>query len=297
MNTDFTINLDIPEAKTENFEVKKEILEAGSNVVLVSIRESFFSYHSNYKKACSIILEKDLHIYKLIEKDRGTWMTSTPQEVIQMREDAEGIKGIVLVGGLGLGVIVKILNDNQEVKKIVIVEKEKDIVKLVYDSVKSSKTEIIVDDLFRYLKNTKRKFDWAFYDIWAPTGEDILFTHIRPLYKLSKGKIKNIKCWQEKTMLGQMVHSLLDIQCPEEFAPWKTLNDEQFKKSYNFSRTVWSYRNWYRHMKPDVQSAKIAANNYIKNYLDIDKWNKVWKEWDYKENKKKGKLKCQIANQ
>jgi hypothetical protein len=274
-----TINLNLPESRIGKFTIKKKLLRKGTYCDIINKREALYTG----QKSKSKILEKDLIIDVLSETDYGTWMTTSPQEIRQMREDIKNISGKVLIGGLGLGVVAKLLDEKPEVTDILIVEQSQEIIDLVFDNLNLKKASVTKYDLFSYLERIPLSFDYGYYDIWCPTGEDVLFTHIRPLRKLSKKRIKKeVICWQEKTMIGQMIFNIFStLEVSDEKSGWKILNDEQFKRSYNFSRTTWPFQNWYRTIKPDIEFAKIMAKNYVNTYVDIDEWNNQWKKWDY----------------
>ena len=275
--------LDIPEKKIGEWEVKHKIVPKGNKLTIVSLRDAIFSG----KKQQSAILDFPLRLHFLHENG-NTWMSDTPQEVEGQKEVVEKCKGHVLIGGLGLGWIAKMLDRKPDVKSIVVVEKEKAVIDLVWKHLKLEKSTIVHDDLFEYLKKTNNKFSWAYYDIWAPTGEDVLYTHIRPLKTLSKGKVamNRILCWAEETMLGQMRMNLFTtVQTMEdEKFGILSLSDEVFHHHYRFSRTTWAFKNWVRQVKPNKEKASEMAEHYCSTYTDYEQWSYVWGAWEKRSN-------------
>jgi len=59
------------------------------------------------------------------------WMSDAPAEYYGMGEFALRLKGPdVLIGGLGLGLIVWFLSNRKDIRKVVVVERSKDVIKL-----------------------------------------------------------------------------------------------------------------------------------------------------------------------
>jgi len=276
--------LNIPEQKIGKWEIKHKLIKAGEEITIVSVRDAIFSG----KKSQKAIVDNPIIVHQLYG-DGGLWMSDSPQENEGQRDIVEKCKGNVLIGGLGLGYIASMLDRKKNVKSITVVELEKDVISLVWKHLNLKKSEIIHMDLFDYLKSTKKKFNWVYYDIWTPTGEDILYTHIRPLKTLSKGKVpfKHILCWSEATMLGQMMlnlHTTIQIGYDKQLGIVR-LSEKEFQDYYHLSRTTWAYYNWFRQMKPDNDFAVIMAKHYVSTYTDYDEWIKIWGKWDKKEVK------------
>jgi len=197
--------LQLKDDRVGKFSIETQVIPAGEEITVVSSRQTLFSG----KRGLIIRLDIPLVIRKLVERGKGVWMSDSPYEIEAHREVIHKCRGKVLIGGLGLGYITKLLDDKPDVESITVIEKEKDIVKLVWDKLKTKKAKVITQDLFTYLaeaKNKGERFDWAYYDIWTSTGEDTLYTHTRPLRKLSRGVVSQgrILCWEEEIMLGQV---------------------------------------------------------------------------------------------
>ena len=85
-------------------------------------------------------------------------MSDSPQECFLQYEAYRNAKGKVLVGGLGLGVYASMIALKKEVTEVVVVEISKDVIKLCRPS--HPKIRVINDDIWKYLKNPKEKFDY-----------------------------------------------------------------------------------------------------------------------------------------
>lgn len=140
----------------------------------------------------------------------GVWMTDLPIEQQQHRNTLQGMKGDVLVGGLGLGLAVNWLAAREEVKSVTVVEISKEVTDLVAPHLRDPRgiVRIVHADLLKYLKaeRGKRRLDWAFYDIWQSDGETTFFNVVCPLRKLSEPFVddSHVICWNEDVMRGQL---------------------------------------------------------------------------------------------
>lgn len=211
--------LNIPEASSGEFAIKHKIRPAGTTLRSGNMRTAIYG-----QKADDIFFPNRTRWHALTE-DGGVWMTDDPIEQRQHDEQLRQMRGHVLVGGLGLGYAVVALAHNRGVKSITVVERSQDVVNLTWDAtVESVKTvrprlklELVVDDLFTYLKawtpvmadaTVGQPFNWAFYDIWQSDGESTFHTVVIPLRELSRDKVGRVVCWNEDIMRGQLVMSL-----------------------------------------------------------------------------------------
>lgn len=98
-------------------------------------------------------------------RDGKVIMSNTPAEIQDHMKFIRKASGKVLVGGLGLGMVLKCLLDNKAVTKVTVVEKSTDVIKLVAPSyTEDPRVEIINADIFEYTPN--EKYDCAWFDIW-----------------------------------------------------------------------------------------------------------------------------------
>lgn len=225
---------DLPESSCGNFSIKKVLVKRKTKLPVVSLRNALFMG----LRATQIEVEHPVYVHKLLEhewsnmeckEDKGSlWMTSYPQEIEQHHRQLKRFEGNVLVGGLGLGLALSILMNNPKVKGIVcieingfvrgLVEKHLSPQKVRFVSSGRRSFNIIQSDLSTQLKTAQRfgiKFDYAFFDIWQPTGARVLSETVIPLRMLSRGVVpqENIECWNEDEMLGQVRLGLqMDVQ-------------------------------------------------------------------------------------
>lgn len=99
-------------------------------------------------------------------------MSNTPAEVNDHYKFIQKAQGKVLIGGLGLGMVLKCLLDKNDVTKVVVVEQSPDVIKLVASSYTNDpRVEIVNESIFEYKPN--EHFDCAWFDIWDDiSGEE-----------------------------------------------------------------------------------------------------------------------------
>ena len=98
---------------------------------------------------------------------KETWMVDDPLHWYGMQDLAKAARGRVLVAGLGLGLVIHALEDNESVTNIDVVEINMDVINLITPLIGMSKTNIIKDDLWRYLYRTEEAYDTCILDIWV----------------------------------------------------------------------------------------------------------------------------------
>lgn len=193
----------IPAGKRRDIEVVVRTLPAGSKVPIVSIRNAILMG----QKHTTGILDEPYRMASL-EYKGGVWMTNAVQEIWQMREPLEKVRGRVLVGGLGLGIFTQLAVGQPDVESVTTIEKSPDIIRLVAAHLDERvRANVVQADLFEYLKAMKRReYNSAFFDIWQGTGEFSWTDYVVPLRRLCRGKIaqSSIHCWNEDEMIGQL---------------------------------------------------------------------------------------------
>lgn len=93
-------------------------------------------------------------------------MLDDPLHWLGMKKLAEHSKGKVFVGGLGLGLIIHHLVKNPKVKKIEVVELNKDVIKLIKPLLPEGKVKIFQGDILDQ-KWLERDYDTVILDVWV----------------------------------------------------------------------------------------------------------------------------------
>jgi len=230
-------------------------------------------------------------------------MSTMPQEIEQHERQLARAHGDVLVGGLGLGLACALLSKNRRVRSITCVEKNADIIKLVRPylargfgflrgKLPQPRIVVVQDDLFNFLKGAKRdrqRFDFAFYDIWCPTGERVLTEFVLPLRKASIGVVEqyNIECWNELEMIGQVKMGIasrlmFEFNNDDRRTDLKvsTASDVRFNDMRKAMRETWPFWNWLRKKRPSEAAAKIVSESYIAHLQDAVAFKRFWARFD-----------------
>jgi hypothetical protein len=115
-----------------------------------------------------------------------TWMVDDPPHFWAMQEHATFYTGRVLVAGLGLGLILHALQDNKAVTKITVVEREKDVIRLVKPLVpKDSRIDIVHADWYKFTPDEQP--DGVFYDLFVGDADNgLLAMAIREIIELKR---------------------------------------------------------------------------------------------------------------
>lgn len=110
-----------------------------------------------------------------------TWMSITPQEIVTQRSGISHCKGTVCIGGYGLGWFLEQVAKKRTVKKIVLVEKYEELFdwfgnEHIKHVIKETGTpiEIVIGDVFPYLKENHEKFDRIALDVFKSYGNNNL---------------------------------------------------------------------------------------------------------------------------
>ncbi len=105
-------------------------------------------------------------------RDGKVIMSNTPAEIDDHKPFIRKAYGKVLVGGLGLGMVLKCLLDKKSVTKVTVVEKSPDVIKLVASAYTDDpRVEIVNADIFEYVPS--ERYDCAWFDIWDDiSGEE-----------------------------------------------------------------------------------------------------------------------------
>lgn len=113
-------------------------------------------------------IEKDPKNISLIEHSsyQIIWMSVDGNEWCLYSSLPELVYGKVLIAGLGLGFDLLNVVDRDCVDEVVLVEKQQVIIDLVWPYIPHSKTTLVHQDVFEYLRDTKEKFDVIYFDIF-----------------------------------------------------------------------------------------------------------------------------------
>lgn len=99
-------------------------------------------------------------------------MSNTPAEINDHLEFIRKASGKVLVGGLGLGMVIKYLLEKESITKVTVIEQSQDVIKLVACAYTNDpRVEIVNANIFEY--KPSELYDCAWFDIWDDiSGEE-----------------------------------------------------------------------------------------------------------------------------
>lgn len=135
--------------------------------------------------------------YTKLVRNNVTVMSDTPAEANEHRELYKRARGRVLINGLGLGFGLKAILTKDEVREVTVVEKSKDVIKLVGKQIKDPRVTIVNADAFDYQPVGKYSFAW--HDIWNTISGDNEVEIDRLLIKYN-GIARKQGAWSDKYM-------------------------------------------------------------------------------------------------
>ena len=276
---EYTLPYWLPERSRYKYSITVEFVPAGTSLPIVGMRNALFMG----LKPAKLTVSRPLGIHYLKHKDDGTWMTSMPQEIEQHTRQLAAMRGKVLVGGLGLGLAASILQQNKNVTDILVVEKSYEILELVAQKIPKQKTHFYRANLYDFLKETREKFDYAFYDIWQPTGQSVLEQHTLPLRRLSEGIVEQskIECWNEDEMIGQiLVGARSFIEFMGSGDPWTTqilnMPEDKWKTYREPQGLIWHFYDYLRNTSDTKQQAHTALEDFCAALKDPKQLDTHW---------------------
>lgn len=213
--------LEIPEGKAGTYEVSHTWIEAGKRIATANNRHAIIGGQAQHW----VTFPERNRRHKLTY-DGGTWMSDLPMEMAQHQRELRNFVGQVLVGGLGLGYAVHLLAHDEDVDRVVVVERSPEVIRLVAEHVQDPRSvvEVVEDDLFHYVETSGEWFHRAFFDIWQSDGETTLFDTVLPLRRLARthdlvdDAADDVVCWNEDVMRGQLYHGLVGkmVMCKDQ---------------------------------------------------------------------------------
>jgi hypothetical protein len=156
------------------------------------------------------LMTKDTRIHELYHDEHGLWMTDRPEELNQIGELVHSVNlhGGVLIGGLGLGVLARVVTDHSLVTDVTVIELDPDVIKLC----SGSGYRVIQADVAKYLKESSEHYDFYLLDTWQSTSEGTWWNDVMPMRRTIRNRWGGkpvIHCWAEDIMVGQLTRALM----------------------------------------------------------------------------------------
>lgn len=201
--------------------------------MLINSRVSFFTGLPQIDYRCP----HPTVVQHLKSVENGTWMTDLPCEMFQMHEElAVHARGKVLIGGLGLGILPRMVARMRQVESITVVEQSEEVCNLVWPFLShrmEGKARIVNADIHKF-EIAKGDFDVALLDTWQGTGEWVWMNEVVPLRRKFAQNVKRIACWQEDVMRMQVHMGLFNYA---SMPPDKLFN-RYLRHQYAFNRAL-----------------------------------------------------------
>lgn len=114
--------------------------------------------------------------------------------------------GDILIGGLGIGMIIMAIQDNENVRSITVLEKNQEVIDMVANQLPlNNKVKIICADVFTWKPEKGQKFDCIYMDIWNYVNVDVYQEEMKPLKRKYGHYLKSMdespkrfnECWAE----------------------------------------------------------------------------------------------------
>ena len=182
--------------------------------------------------------------YLTVAQNNNIWMCITPHEIETMEQSISEASGNVAVFGLGLGYYPYMISRKDNVKNIVIIEKDKNAINLFNQYIlpqfeHKEKITVICEDAFKYAKTlNSANINYAFVDLWHNVDDGL------PLYLQMKSiehSINNItfSYWIEDSLIAYLRRSLftlIDEQADgsdeSHYTQAENFNDELINKMF-----------------------------------------------------------------
>lgn len=133
-------------------------------------------------------------------------MSNTSMEKRTAMKFINAAEGDILIAGLGIGLVILPLLENEKITSITVVEKYQDVIDCIFPQIKpydtTNKLTVVCEDCFDF--TTDQRFDVIYLDIWAYINRDIYNEQMKPLkrkyrkfLKPEKKTVQNIYVWAE----------------------------------------------------------------------------------------------------
>ncbi len=141
------------------------------------------------RKTGTVCWDQDVVIPVLLDgRTLTVWMSITPMEVFTLREGISMAKGTVIVGGLGMGYLLRKVCEKTTVERVIVVEQSRELLDWFGDRLCAAQpkvTDVICGDAFDQLGKFGDQARYLF-DIWPTYGDaadDEIFQDAKRQYK------------------------------------------------------------------------------------------------------------------
>jgi hypothetical protein len=157
-----SLTLNLADNSIGEYKLESAVYKKGSSLVVVPDNyQGFLAGH----KPRSLTLQKDFRYYDLFKGNQRI-MCSSPVIMYEQYLPFIKSKGKVLLGGLGLGIIPRLLCEKDIVSKVTVVELSKEVIELC--AFENDKVEILNDDIYTFMQRENlNQFDYIYIDAYT----------------------------------------------------------------------------------------------------------------------------------
>lgn len=179
--------------RSGDFLLQRSVTPAGQTIALIP---TSFQSAANGDPYRTVTLSHDFILYELI-RGRQVVMSSAVIELYPLYQAYRRARGNVLLGGLGLGVLARLLCEKPEVTSVTAVELHGDIISLC--GFRHEKMKILQGDFYTYVHSDPlEKYEYVFFDTFSE-GEDLYGSVIIPMKRFFLETYPALRCdfWNE----------------------------------------------------------------------------------------------------
>jgi len=201
----------IPEVKFCNCELKYEEYDPFEAFIF---KEPILE--NNFKEIPQIGFFSEPFHFPCVMENNHEWMAIKPNEIETIQPVLDLIYGNVVTFGLGLGYFAYMASLKENVRKIVVVEHNPEVIQLFEKFILpqftlKEKVEIVECDAFEFIMKQlpQRNFDCAFVDLWHDVSDGLdIYLRIKRLECLNNQT--RFHYWIEDTLLSALRWQLFD---------------------------------------------------------------------------------------
>ncbi len=149
---------------TNRYVISKSVL---TNNDIETVKNNWNDYRNENYLSTFVVGKEYVILYD--KHNKKTMMSSHEFEMITNQKFLDNAKGDVLIFGLGLGLVIHPLLEDDNVKSITIVEIDSELIDEVFPIIISKdnkcKVNIIFENAFDF--KTENKYDTIYFDIWS----------------------------------------------------------------------------------------------------------------------------------
>ena len=256
LNNPYYKNIKTKQIKNNHWKLTNKIYSPYQGFIYL---ETIVDDNNYYSEFTPMGFFKEEFSFLSVDENNTTWMSITPHEIETMKDPINNAKGKVVVFGLGLGYFQYMISLKKDVTKIVIIEKDKNVIELFNEAIlpqfeNKNKITIINDEALNFVNNCMKKddFDYAFIDTYhnALDGFEMYYNMLKYENKFSNTKFDY---WIETSLLIAYRRCLISL-IEEEI---NGSNDNDYKNSKNIFDSIINKSHFY------------LKNKHVNSYQDI----------------------------